>query len=331
MLRALRSAGQVTDVTLAPLDAGQSAELAAEVRGTAARPRGGGPAVRRDRGLSAVRHRIGPGVPAGQPRRRRTTAAALDRCIVRPAAPASVRPHSVPQTLAPEPVPPHRRCPPLTRGPRPAPCWPTGYAQAEPGRAREVAELAAVIGRDFTLELLTEASDLDEDSVIGAVDELWRRRIIREHPPASYDFVHDLLPRHRLRRASARRGAPPAPPRGPGAGADPRRRPAPPPRPWPTTTSGPAARPARYRITCAPPRSPPGCSPTRRPSATTGGPPSCCGKPRRARNATPASWPSCWPWPPRSTRSTGTRRASCKRSWSAPATWPSGWATPGCS
>jgi len=65
-------------------------------------------------------------------------------------------------------------------------------AQADPA-AREVAELAAVIGRDFTLELLTEASDLDGDSVIGAVDELWRRRIIREHPPAGYDFAHDLL------------------------------------------------------------------------------------------------------------------------------------------
>jgi predicted ATPase len=59
--------------------------------------------------------------------------------------------------------------------------------------ARAVAELAAVIGLDFTPELLTEASDLDSDMVIGAVDELWRLRIIREHSPASYDFFHDLL------------------------------------------------------------------------------------------------------------------------------------------
>jgi hypothetical protein len=65
-------------------------------------------------------------------------------------------------------------------------------AQAGPP-AREVAELAAVIGRDFTVDLLTEASDLDPDVVVGAVDELWRRRIIREHSAASYDFFHDLL------------------------------------------------------------------------------------------------------------------------------------------
>jgi len=29
--------------------------------------------------------------------------------------------------------------------------------------------------------------------VVGAVDELRRRRIIRKHAPASYDFSHDLL------------------------------------------------------------------------------------------------------------------------------------------
>ena len=50
-----------------------------------------------------------------------------------------------------------------------------------------------MIGRDFTIELVTGAADLDADAVIGAVDELWRRRIIREHSSASYDFAHDLL------------------------------------------------------------------------------------------------------------------------------------------
>ena len=65
-------------------------------------------------------------------------------------------------------------------------------AQASPA-AREIAELAAVIGSDFTLDLLAVASDLGPDAVIGAVDELWRRRIIREHSAAGYDFVHDLL------------------------------------------------------------------------------------------------------------------------------------------
>jgi DNA-binding SARP family transcriptional activator len=58
--------------------------------------------------------------------------------------------------------------------------------------AREVAALAAAVGTIFTLDLLTEASDLDADLVVEAVDELWRRRIIREVRDG-YDFSHDLL------------------------------------------------------------------------------------------------------------------------------------------
>jgi tetratricopeptide (TPR) repeat protein len=57
---------------------------------------------------------------------------------------------------------------------------------------REVAGLAAAVGRDFTLDLLTEASDLDAGTVVRAVDELWRRRIVREFRDG-YDFSHDLL------------------------------------------------------------------------------------------------------------------------------------------
>ncbi|HEV7658181.1 MAG TPA: AAA family ATPase [Mycobacteriales bacterium] len=58
--------------------------------------------------------------------------------------------------------------------------------------AREVAALAAAVGRDFTLELLAEASDLTADTVVEAIDELWRRRIVRE-VREGYDFSHDLL------------------------------------------------------------------------------------------------------------------------------------------
>ena len=58
--------------------------------------------------------------------------------------------------------------------------------------AREVAGLAAAVGTNFTLDLLTEASDLDADAVVGAVDELWRRRIMHEFRDG-YDFSHDLL------------------------------------------------------------------------------------------------------------------------------------------
>ena len=58
--------------------------------------------------------------------------------------------------------------------------------------AREVAGLAAAVGANFTLDLLTEASDLDADLVVEAVDELWRRRIMHEFGEG-YDFSHDLL------------------------------------------------------------------------------------------------------------------------------------------
>ena len=64
-------------------------------------------------------------------------------------------------------------------------------AQTTPA-AREVAGLAAATGADFTLDLLTEASDLDAGTVVGAVDELWRRRIVRELGDG-YEFSHDLL------------------------------------------------------------------------------------------------------------------------------------------
>jgi DNA-binding SARP family transcriptional activator/predicted ATPase len=59
--------------------------------------------------------------------------------------------------------------------------------------ARDTVRLAATIGRDFTLDLLIEASDRDADSLVGALDELWQRRIVRERGGAAYDFSHDKI------------------------------------------------------------------------------------------------------------------------------------------
>jgi len=64
--------------------------------------------------------------------------------------------------------------------------------EAASPHAREVARLASAVGRDFTLDLLTEASDLDVDAVVRSVDELWRQGILREEP-SGYDFSHDLV------------------------------------------------------------------------------------------------------------------------------------------
>lgn len=59
--------------------------------------------------------------------------------------------------------------------------------------AQEVAELAAVIGRQFTLDVLLIAAGKAEEVVIAALDELWQRHIVREQGVNGYDFSHDKL------------------------------------------------------------------------------------------------------------------------------------------
>jgi len=58
--------------------------------------------------------------------------------------------------------------------------------------AREVAAAAAVIGRAFDLDVLVRLVG-DEERVVRALDELWRKRIVREQGPNAYDFSHDKL------------------------------------------------------------------------------------------------------------------------------------------
>jgi DNA-binding SARP family transcriptional activator/tetratricopeptide (TPR) repeat protein len=65
------------------------------------------------------------------------------------------------------------------------------FEQVSPA-ARDVAGLAAAVGTNFSLDLLTEASDLEADTVVEAVDELWRLRIMHEFGDG-YDFSHDML------------------------------------------------------------------------------------------------------------------------------------------
>ena len=59
--------------------------------------------------------------------------------------------------------------------------------------ARELAGLAATVGRAFTVEVLAQASDGDEGSLVRALDELWQRRLIREQGDSGYDFSHDRI------------------------------------------------------------------------------------------------------------------------------------------
>ena len=307
-LRALRSAGQVTDVDLAPLDSACSAELAGEVLGT---------------------------VPVGRDAQRLYAATGGYPLFViesirawqlgRPAGPPAPGDQPAPATDDTGPGDLDSSDP----GPRVRAVLTDRIRQAG-SAARQVAELAAVIGRDFSLDLLTEASDLDSDAVVGAVDELWRRRIIREHAPASYDFFHDLLrdaaygeispPRRALLHRRVAQALELTHADDPAAAAA-----------IAYHYEGPAARPARCRITCRPRKSPRACLRTRRPSATTGGPPSYCGRPQPAASAMPGSWPSCWPWARRSPRSTATPRPNWNTPSNVHATLPSSEATPGCS
>ncbi len=59
--------------------------------------------------------------------------------------------------------------------------------------AQRVAEIAAAIGRDFDVDVLAASADLDEPDLVEGLDELWRRRIIREHGLNRYDFSHDRV------------------------------------------------------------------------------------------------------------------------------------------
>ena len=61
------------------------------------------------------------------------------------------------------------------------------------GPARQVLELAAVVGRSFSFELIKEASFLDEQLLVNSLDECWRQRILREQGSQDYDFSHNLL------------------------------------------------------------------------------------------------------------------------------------------
>jgi tetratricopeptide (TPR) repeat protein len=59
--------------------------------------------------------------------------------------------------------------------------------------ARELVELAAVIGRAFDFDVLAQASEIDEETLVRRLDELWQRRIVREQGADAYDFSHDKI------------------------------------------------------------------------------------------------------------------------------------------
>ena len=65
-------------------------------------------------------------------------------------------------------------------------------ARLSPATA-ELVGVASVIGRAFDLDLLVRVSGHEEDAVVRGLDELWRRRVVRELSAGQYDFTHDKL------------------------------------------------------------------------------------------------------------------------------------------
>ena len=155
LLRHLRSASQLTEIALEPLDAAETAALAAQV---------GNRAFDADAATRLYRETEG-------------------------------NPLFVVETMRAE------------GGGGSAPGLPEQAASGLPPRAhaviagrlaqlsdlsREVAAAASVIGRAFDLDLLVRLVG-DEEVVVRALDELWRKRIVREQGPNAYDFTHDKL------------------------------------------------------------------------------------------------------------------------------------------
>lgn len=68
----------------------------------------------------------------------------------------------------------------------------TRLAELSP-TTRELAGVAATIGRAFPFAVLAKASKQEEEALVCALDELCQRQIIRERSADTYDFTHDKL------------------------------------------------------------------------------------------------------------------------------------------
>jgi predicted ATPase len=71
--------------------------------------------------------------------------------------------------------------------------------------ARSAAQLVAVYSRACHYDALARAYDGSEPELVQALDELWRRRILREVDAESYDFTHEKLREVCLEEMSAAR------------------------------------------------------------------------------------------------------------------------------
>ncbi|HEU5345585.1 MAG TPA: AAA family ATPase [Ktedonobacterales bacterium] len=166
-LRHLRHTVPVTEIALAPLDAAETAELAAQM-------------MNRELDTPSAMRLFGE--TEGNPLFVvEAVRAGLDDLLARRVAAESAATLESAQTLATQALP-------------------AGVRTVISGRlaqlsapARELAAVAAMVGREFTLDILTQIGYSDEESIVRALDELWQRRIVSEKGTGAYDFTHDKL------------------------------------------------------------------------------------------------------------------------------------------
>jgi predicted ATPase len=161
LLQALRHDGQLTEIELGPLDEAETTSLTANVASRELDP-----------DLAACLYRETEGIPLFVVE------------IVRSGVPVGDQepePGEWETVCWPEPLPPRVKA-----------AFTARLAQVSPP-ARQLAGVAATIGREFTFAVLAQVSDSDEDTLVRALDELWQRRIVREQGTDAYDFSHDKL------------------------------------------------------------------------------------------------------------------------------------------
>jgi DNA-binding SARP family transcriptional activator/predicted ATPase len=162
LLLHLRAAEQLTELDLTPLNENDSAALARQVANKAL-----------DAGLLAKLYQETEGNPL-----------VIVECV---RASRSTQPVVLEQLAA---APTQSRL--FTLPPKVQAVISARLAQLSP-TARTLAQLAATIGRAFTVEVLAEASGSEEEALVLGLDELWQRRIVREQSANTYDFSHDRI------------------------------------------------------------------------------------------------------------------------------------------
>jgi tetratricopeptide (TPR) repeat protein len=167
-LAALQREGLVTEIALGPLTTTETTSLAEHIMGHQLDPAMSNALYHETEGNPLFVVEVARAGTLGQRERAEPDAGSPLPLLINP---ASTLPPTVQSVLA------------------------TRLAQLSP-QAHEVANVAAVIGREFTFSVLARASGESEDTVARGLDELWQRRIVREQGAGaaeSYDFSHDKL------------------------------------------------------------------------------------------------------------------------------------------